>query len=111
MGTKVYTKQCMYSLKQSHGDLKKKNVVYMFSQESENKAEKGSMLWDYKHEGWDIILVCVTRACSVLLWRYVTMMIVAESAKRSQECLNAPQPEKSPVMVSSFHRVTLPFVE
>lgn len=44
MGTKVYTKQCMYSLKQSHGDFKKKYVVYMFSQKCENKAEKDSML-------------------------------------------------------------------
>lgn len=30
MGTKVYTKQCMYSLKQSHGDLKKKMLSTCF---------------------------------------------------------------------------------
>lgn len=39
MGTKVYTKQCMYSLKQSHGAVEK-NVVYMFSQKNE-KERKG----------------------------------------------------------------------
>lgn len=30
MDTKIYTKQCMYSLKQSHGAVNT-NVVYMFS--------------------------------------------------------------------------------
>lgn len=41
MGTKVYTQQCMYSLKQTHGavDLKK-NVVYVFSQKYEKEIEK-----------------------------------------------------------------------
>lgn len=86
MGTKVYTKQCMYSLKQSHGAVEK-NVVYMFSQKDEKEGEKRfySMLEVYKHEEWDIILVYVTQACSVLLWCYVTMKktIVAESV----ECL------------------------
>lgn len=43
------------------------------------------MLEVYKHEEWDIILVSVAQACSVLLWCYVTMKmtIVAESV----ECL------------------------
>lgn len=30
MGTKVYTKQCMYSLKQSHGDFKKNMLSTCF---------------------------------------------------------------------------------
>ena len=39
---KVYTKQCMYSLKQSHGAVEKKNVVYMFSQKNEKERKKMS---------------------------------------------------------------------
>lgn len=41
MGTKVYTKQCMYSLKQSHGAVEK-NVVYMFSQKNEKERKRKS---------------------------------------------------------------------
>lgn len=83
MGTKVYTKQCMYSLKQSHGAVEKKNVVYMFflkKNEKEREREKASLRY-VTGEEWDFILVAVTQACSVLLWCYVTLKttVVAES--------------------------------
>lgn len=82
MGTKVYTKQCMYSLKQSHGAVEKKCCLHVFSKKWERvKGKSGTVLEVYKHEEWDVILVSVTQACSVLLWCYVTMKmtIVAES--------------------------------
>lgn len=76
MGTKVYSKQCMYSLKQSHGTVEKKCCLHVFSKKWEREKEKSdSVLEVYKHEEWDIILVSVTQACSVLLWCYVTMKI------------------------------------
>lgn len=40
IGSKVYTKQCMYSLKQSHGEVEKKNVVYVFSQKMRKRRKR-----------------------------------------------------------------------
>lgn len=41
MGTKVYTKQCMYSLKQSHGAVEKKCCLHVFSRKWEGGKVAG----------------------------------------------------------------------
>lgn len=52
MGTKVYTKQCMYSLKQSHGAVEKKmlSTCFLKKMRKREKEKSGSMLEVYKHE-------------------------------------------------------------
>lgn len=40
MGTKVYTKQCMYNLKQSHGTVEKKTLsMYFLKNEKKRKGQ------------------------------------------------------------------------
>lgn len=83
MGTKVYTKQCMYSLKQSHGAVEK-NVVYMFSQKNEKEGRRtavlqcvtGLLTWRMRH----YFGICDTGMFSL------TVMLCDKDDDRGREC-------------------------
>ena len=78
----IQNNACIVS-KQSHGAVEKKCCLHVFSKKNEKEGgRENRFLFEVcKHEEWDVILVSVTQACSVLLWCYVTMKmkIVAES--------------------------------
>lgn len=82
MGTKVYTKQCMYSLKQLHGAVEK-NVVYMFSQKNEKERKvkrccvRGLQTWRMR---------CYFGICDTGMFSLTVMLCDYEDDDCGREC-------------------------